>query len=515
MKKESGILELISDIYIFVLIVIYPLIVDSTGYFHIMECKWYSFLIISVAYIFAIIITILYFWIFKDVKYFKSKKLSIIQWLAISFLLINILSCVFSPYISKYNLFIGIGRGEGLLMTSLYIITFLFITFFAKFKKRYLLYFSISSILISFVAILQYVGFNPFNLYQNGIGTHNVSFMTTIGNKDFISAVYCIFLAVSFASFVFIEDAKYNKIIHFLSVFLGSFVICIINVLSGKVAFLFTILILIPFIICNNKRLSRFLLLFASMLLTYCINVIINPEYHYSTQKLGLYWQINYLVILFIVVFSLLIYLAIRMSKLKYNYSNLKKMMKYCYWGEIFFIILIIVVLYFYNFSSGTLYEIHGMLHGNFADDFGSYRMFLWKRAIKLFSEYPILGTGPDTFVVRFMSKYTADIAAIGSLTLNDTAGCVYLTMLINIGIIGLINYLLFIFYFMKNGLTKAGNYSYILLISIICFLVQDCFNLSVVIVTPIFWLLLGLFYVSFDQKGLTNNNKKTILKVE
>ena len=57
---------------------------------------------------------------------------------------------------------------------------------FGKFKKRYILYFSVSSILINTIAILQYIGFNPFNMYQNGIGTHNVSFMATIGNISFI-----------------------------------------------------------------------------------------------------------------------------------------------------------------------------------------------------------------------------------------------------------------------------------------------------------------------------------------
>ena len=67
--------------------------------------------------------------------------------------------------------------------------------------------------LINLIAILQYVGFNPFNMYQDGIGTHNVSFMTTIGNIDFISAIYCILLSVSASAFIFLDDEKkYIKI---------------------------------------------------------------------------------------------------------------------------------------------------------------------------------------------------------------------------------------------------------------------------------------------------------------
>ena len=120
------------------------------------------------------------------------------QIIALMFLLLNIISYFMSPYLKVHDLFIGVGRKEGLLTSSLYILSFLYVSYFGEFKKKYILYFSISSILINVVAILQFVGFNPFNMYQNGIGTHNVSFMATIGNIDFISAIYTILLTVSF-----------------------------------------------------------------------------------------------------------------------------------------------------------------------------------------------------------------------------------------------------------------------------------------------------------------------------
>lgn len=204
LKKEQTILEVIADIYIFILILIFPLIVDKTGFFHILECKWYSYVTIAGTYIGTNILILLYFWIFKKVNYFKKIKFSIIQWLAVGFLVVNIVSCFTSPFFKTYDLFIGVGRGEGLIAMSLYVLSFLCVSLFAKFKKRYITYFSIVSILLNLVAVLQYVGFNPFNMYQRGIGTHNVSFMTTIGNIDFISAMYCILLTVSFSAFVFL-----------------------------------------------------------------------------------------------------------------------------------------------------------------------------------------------------------------------------------------------------------------------------------------------------------------------
>lgn len=497
-KKEEIILDVLSEVYIAMMILLFPLLVDKTGFFRILECKWHSYLIIGCVYLLAVIGVLLYFWIFKKVNYFKRVKFSIVQWLAIAFLGVNVISCFASPFFKDYNLFVGVGRGEGLIMMTLYSMTFLAISLFAKFKKRYILYFSISSVLINFIAILQYIGFNPFNMYQNGIGTHNVSFMATIGNISFISAIFCIMLSISFSAFIFLDnESKINKIIHFLSVMMGAFIFGIINVLSGKVAFFVTLALIIPFIITNSKRLSRFLLMVVAILSAYCINVIINPEYHYDLGSLDFYFQFNYIVILFIVVISLLIWLSQVLKKVKYNTTDNKKIIKYFYLAIGICAVLGIAVLYFYDFKSGMLYEMHEILHGNFDDDFGTYRIFLWKRTFGIFPEFPILGSGPDSFAIRFMAKYTNDIAAIGPLTLNDTAANVYLTMLINIGVVGLGTYLAFVIAQLKKGIKNMNEYSAILLISIVCYLVQDCFNLSVVIVTPIFWLLMALHYRS------------------
>lgn len=156
-----------------------------------------------------------------------------------------------------------------------------------------------------------------------------------------------------------------------------------------------------------------------------------------------------------------------------------------------------------YNFKIGILYEIHELLHGNFNDEFGTYRIFLWKRTLPLIKDYPLLGTGPDTFALRFMPKYTNDLIAIGQYSINDTAANVYLTIAVNLGLVGLLVYLSFIFFQLKNGIKKLNNYSVILLISIICFLIQDFFNLQLVIVTPLFWILLSLHYRSICTKKI------------
>lgn len=103
------------------------------------------------------------------------------------------------------------------------------------------------------------------------------------------------------------------------------------------------------------------------------------------------------------------------------------------------------------------------------------------------------------------MDKYTQDVAELGKLTLEDTAANNYLTILVNTGFLGVISYLIYISFQLINGLKNANKYSIVFLIASICFLIQDCFNLWVVIVTPIFWILMAIMFLSTNSNIGTN----------
>ena len=390
--KEKNILAKITEVYIVVMIMLFPLLVDSTGFFRILEAKYSYFLIINTIYISVLFITILYYWYFKNTNIFKEIRIHKIQWAVIVFLIINIISTILSPFLKEYNLFVGVGRAEGLISITLYCLSFLNITMFGEFKERYIVYFSVASIMVSSVAILQYIGFNPFNMYQNGIGTHNVSFIGTIGNIAFVSAFYCIYLTISMASYVFIEeDKKYIKIIHSLSIYMGFFIFEVLDVLGGAVAFCGTLVLTIPFIITNSKRLSRLLIVGAMILLGYLTNIIVNPVYYYDIGKLKLDFQINEIAIALLAVIVIFIGLAHVLKNREFDITKNKKVIKLFYLALVLCVVIGVATIYFVNFSDGFLYEIHEILHGNFDDDFGTYRIFLWKRSLSLVKDYPII----------------------------------------------------------------------------------------------------------------------------
>ena len=79
LKKRNNLLDKLTELYIFVIIVIFPLCVDSTGFFRILECKYRSYLVIAVTYIAISLIAVIYYYIFHKVKPLKNIKLSKIQ----------------------------------------------------------------------------------------------------------------------------------------------------------------------------------------------------------------------------------------------------------------------------------------------------------------------------------------------------------------------------------------------------------------------------------------------------
>ena len=500
-KKEDYLLEKLSDFYIFIILLIFPIAVNHTGFFHILEFKWSLYFVITISYILLCTLIFLYFLIAKKINYFKNRKISKVEWLMLLLLAINILSYLLSPYRKSHNLFLGAGRGEGLLMSSLYIISFLFLSFFTKFKKRHINYFSISSIIFSFIVILQYIGFNPFNIYQNGIGTFNTSFIGTIGNVDFVSAYYTMFLSISFSSFVFLKEEKWEKIIHFLSFLMGFFVFGVISVKSGVVAFALSFVILVPFLFSNNERLSRTILLSSSLLFAYAFNIFLNPVYYYGKNRILLEWNFSLKFLIFIIIIVFMVLLSFYVKGIKFDLSKKKKLLKKYYLFLVCMVGFVIVFLFLFDLKSGFFHEIHCLLHGDFNDNYGTYRIFLWKITLNMI-ERPLFGIGPDAFAIPFMQRYTLDIIKIGPYSINDTAANIYLTMLINIGIVGLMTYILFIIEQIKVGIRKMNKYNYVFLIAIICYSIQAFFNLSVVLITPFIYLIFALSHVSIIDKN-------------
>ena len=137
-----------------------------------------------------------------------------------------------------------------------------------------------------------------------------------------------------------------------------------------------------------------------------------------------------------------------------------------------------------------TKNETTNIVKGDINDSYGTGRVTVWKKSLKIVPKYIIHGVGIDNFA------YVLNGTAIRSKNnvYYDKAHNEYLQTLVTMGIFSLISYLCLHFIIIKNGIKNSfKNKEIYLLLPIIGYIVQAQFNISVIEVAPFFYIGLGL----------------------
>ena len=114
-----------------------------------------------------------------------------------------------------------------------------------------------------------------------------------------------------------------------------------------------------------------------------------------------------------------------------------------------------------------------------------SNRFDIWKRTMPIIKDNWLVGVGIDNFGIAH-NKYYGN-------NLTDKVHNVYLQILVTNGVIGLIPYMVWIIMVLYCGYKNHSNNIIILLIPFIGYSFQAIFNISVIDVAPIFYILSGM----------------------
>ena len=136
-----------------------------------------------------------------------------------------------------------------------------------------------------------------------------------------------------------------------------------------------------------------------------------------------------------------------------------------------------------------TKNETTNIVKGDLNGDYGTGRVEVWKKAIKISPKYMIHGIGIDNFA------YVLNGSPIRKNHMFfDKAHNEYLQILVTMGIFSLLSYLSLHFIIVKNGIKNAfKTHEIYLILPIIGYLIQAQFNISVIEVAPFFYMGLGL----------------------
>lgn len=399
---------------------------------------YYAYTDIKAYFLYIITVLLLIFY------FIKLRKKKTINSLQDYFLSIYLILVFISAFLSNYNLYAIIGasnRREGLATICCYIFLYFITERYYTFSRKHIKYFSASALIVSAYGVLQYFGLDPLI----GFGSR-IQALSTIGNRNFVGSYISLVLPIILFIFAYTKKNLY--------------------LILSSVLFLC--------MLCSYTRSAwvTFIIFIPLMSLYICI------------------FNINFKR--YIIVIPIFVILLVGFNFISQNQTLSR----------------------FYTLTSDSA----GIVQGDFSDNAGSQRMFIWKRAITLLPERPWLGSGPDTFEYIFMNKYGLDVQKYveggvrtsktkeGELVLHvkkvDKAHNEYLQIALTTGIPSLIVYLIFIgisLYKAKKTI-KKNIFIIPLFCAVIGYLIQAFFNISVVAVAPIFWIVLGIMN-NFSKK--------------
>ncbi len=156
-------------------------------------------------------------------------------------------------------------------------------------------------------------------------------------------------------------------------------------------------------------------------------------------------------------------------------------------------------------------------------ETFASSRGYIWARTIPLLKNTIFKGHGPDTFVYYFpQNDVISKVKAFNTpYMIVDKPHNMYLQVAVNTGLLSLLALLILIIWYVIESmrlyiLNKSENLYYVsgvcCLVGVIGFMVSGLANDSVISVSPVFWILLGIGIASnrLYKKSIDNTNQKS-----
>ena len=512
-KIQYDLTTLILGVYVILIGVIFPLVVKD-AYFDILTVKYYFYCICTI----GMVIMLFFYYILErkikvrtvkgDGQNVNVKKLSKIDCFVLLFYFVVIISTVTSSYV--YESFWGNeGRFTGAFLITWYVISYFCVSRFWNFKKMYLNLILIAGLIVCIIGITDYFNLDILGFKNNiVVGQKNI-FTSTLGNINTYTAYVGMIMAISTVLYAKAET-KFQMLLFYLCMIITFFAI-IMGVSDNAYLSLFALFAFLPFYLFKNiNGVKRYLIILATFLTVIQAIAWINSRY--GDQVLGLdglfgvLAHFSYFSYIVLAVWGIIgIWYLVDFKDQNDTSKECDKRIRRGWLGAIGLIFLsIIFVLYDCNIAGNVERYRAFSNYLVFNDDWGTHRGYIWRNAMECFYELPIwkklVGFGPETFGILIMNK----TAYNPYNELFDSAHNEYIHLLTTVGIAGLMAYLGILISFIKHGIKQQKNnpYGMAILFAVICYSVQAFVNLNVPIVTPIFWLLLGMgVAVSKEEK--------------
>lgn len=422
---------------------------------------------------------------------------TVADWGMVLYLVAATVSSILSKYPSKVLLG-DEGRYDGLLTQYAYATLYFMASRLYKHRSWFDIVFSGVVFAFTTLGVLQFFGINAFELYGEGKNLYNLAFMSLYGNINIMSTVAGI-MTVYFGLLFIKSDEKYIAVFGAASC-CAFFTQAIAGSDSGWVNIAAGLISMIPFIFVNRVRIMRYGMLIGGLgimgflrdwLYENCVVGTVENATAGTYTTLGNLWLA---IAALGVIICLVAYFVGRKIKLT---AKISMIVCWVLLACMFIGGVLGIEILGTKFQSGNIYQVRQMLHGNLDDSFMSGRGYIWKTCFGLIKYNPVFGSGPDTLGSLHNEIYGEDAAIRMGVTV-DKAHNEYIQYAVCEGIVGLAGYLICVVgvlvLWIKRKRWHDNQPAYIFAAggTVVAYLCQAIFNLSVPISAPYFFIFLG-----------------------
>lgn len=529
----------IAQILMIALLCIQPLYVNTAGYYRLTYHKFVFFIVCMS----AVILALGFIWFYKRANGLPPQprgKLRAADWAVLGFAAVVLASALFSPYNGTFdirgkevNVWVGLAeRYDGVITQLFYVAAFFIISRWYTPRRRDFYLFGASSVLIALIGILQFHGMDFLGLWPNDNpdfyreNFYNIHFRSTLGNVDIVSTYVCV--AVLLCGFLFIRSASASKWRYLWLAGSGmSFWLMILaGAYSGMSGILLTVFLALPFLIESRRHLGRFLLLGSSWAGAFALQKL---TYDAAILKAGVGRPLLFAGAAAVLLAGGLLLTVFWKGKDPDPNAPAK-------WKPGVLLITASMVIGLAGVEvmgrredgprdyKDAVYQMREILHGNISDDFATNRVYIWRNALSVFPQYPIWGTGPDSFAKAFPAEAhlaclefheECEAARPGLPDANhfdpsrhyefyDKAHNEYIQLLICQGILGLLFYLAFLGILFVKSVPKTFKNPLLMavLAAFTGYCIQAFFNISLPIASQMLWVLAGILACKSFRDG-------------
>ena len=403
-----------------------------------------------------------------------------------------ILSAVCSPY---DRVWLGSSRYEGLCFLLLCLLIYWTVSSYGRWNT-WLAFLLGTVVLINLgLALAQYAGFNPLHLFPPDVTFHdafvlyNGRFLGTLGNVDLLGGFLCLTIPVCYGAFL---TSGRTPLLVFLGG--GALLLALADVDAGYVGLAGALLLTLPLFYSRSSLWPRGAQ--AVGILAACLGL---GKLLYADREQPLTLIVSPVSALLLVggiALSLVGLLLARHNPIPPLQQPPSKLLFHCLtMGIAVLAALGLACVSLIPFSSGPLYELNQILHGNLDPTFGSGRVRIWQEVIRLIGEHPLLGGGPDTLAQRITFTFSRYVPEVGTTieAYVDSAHNEFLNIAANLGLPALGFYLAGLVCWLRSLRRHLSPAVLVLLSGTVGYLIQICFTVSCAALTTLFWIFLAL----------------------